>query len=194
MQTHKLLVRSIVVILMATTIGCNENGNKQLAEMAERHSQRQAEQSKQMADLQHEVAEGSRLLVEADARAREEMVALQREVQAERGEVGHQRDVLEQERRVLAAQRHRDPIIASAITSSGLLLACLLPLVLCWFLLHRRVDPVDDNAIAEVLLEDLVADQPLLLPRAKGHLALSVHADEEMHGLPDDSERAGESV
>ena len=65
--------------------------------------ERQAEQNRQVTELQREVAEGSRRLVEADAQARQEMVALQREVQAERSEVGRQRDLLEGERRDLAA-------------------------------------------------------------------------------------------
>jgi hypothetical protein len=194
MQAHTLLVRLIVAILVMTTIGCDKNENKQLAEMAERHSQRQAEQSKQMAELQNEVAAGSRRLVEADARAREEMIALQREVQAERGEVGHQRDALEEERREFAAKRHLDPVIAAAITNIGLLAACLLPLILCWLLLCRRIEPADDHEIAEVLLEDLVADRPLLLPKAEGHLELSSRDDKETRGLPDEKDLADESV
>ena len=127
MQTHKLTVAPIVVMLMLTAIGCDEEENKRLAEMAERHRERQAEQSRQVTELQREVAEGSRRLVEADAQARQEMVTLQREVQAERTEVGRQRDLLEGDRRDLAAKRRLDPIIAAAITNIGLLLACLLP-------------------------------------------------------------------
>jgi hypothetical protein len=176
MRTHNLPIHLIVVILIATTIGCDKNENKQLADMAERHSQRQAEQSKQMAQLQQEVAAGSRQLVEADAKAREEIVALHRDVQAERTEFGQQRDALENDRRQIAEQRHRDPIIANAITGFGLLLGCLLPLVLCWYLLHRPVEAADSQVVAEVLLEDLVADRPLLLPegefaRTIGHRA-----------------------
>jgi len=123
MRTHMLPVIPIVATLMLTAIGCDENENKRLAEMAERNVERQSEQNRRMSELQREVAEGSRRLVEADARAREEMVALQREVQAERSEVGSQRDALEHERRGLAAKWRLDPIIASAITNVGLLVA-----------------------------------------------------------------------
>ena len=173
MHRHKLII-PIAVLLTLTTIGCNEEENKRLAEMAERHLERQAEQNRQVTELQHEVAEASRRLVEADAQARQEMVTLQREVQAERNEVGRQRDLLEDERRDLAAQRRLDPIVAAAITNVGLLLACLLPLVLCWYLLHRRVEPADDQAVAEVLLEDLVTDRPLLLPRSDSVRAIGL--------------------
>ena len=193
MQVHKFLVLLIATTLILTAIGCDEDENKRLAEMAERQLERQAEQNRQMSELQHEVAEGSRRLVEADAKAREEMVALQREVQAERSEIGRQRDTLEDERRDLAAKRRLDPIIAAAITNIGLVLACLLPLVLCWYLLHPRVDPADDQAVAELLLEDLVADRPLLLTRAAGHRAIACHDNGNPLGVADDSGRAGES-
>lgn len=69
-------------------IGCDEEENNCLPEMIERHLERQAEQTRQVTNLQREVAEGSRRPVEADAQARQEMVALQREVQAELAEAG----------------------------------------------------------------------------------------------------------
>ncbi len=194
MQTHKMILMPIVAALMLTAIGCDEEENKRLAEMAERHIERQAEQNRQVTELQREVAEGSRRLVEADAQARQEMVTLQREVQAERSEVGRQRDLLEGERRDLAAKRRLDPIVAAAITNIGLLLACLLPLVLCWYLLQRRVEPADDQAVAEVLLEDLVADRPLLLPRTDGIRAIGLRAEREDSRSPDDSDHVDRST
>ncbi|MAD80492.1 MAG: hypothetical protein CMJ50_06575 [Planctomycetaceae bacterium] len=186
MQTHTLRVIPIVAILMLAMIGCDENENKRLAEMAERHLERQSEQNRRMSELQREVAEGARQLVEADAKAREEMVTLQLATQTERSEIGRQRDALEDERRNLAAARRLDPIIAAAIANLGLLAACMLPLVLCWYLLHRRIDPADDQAVAEVLLEDLVTDRPLLLPRMEDHGSTALRVDQHKRSLPDD--------
>jgi len=194
MQTHKLILAPFVVMLMLTAIGCDEEENKRLAEMAERHLERQAEQNRQVTELQREVAEGSRQLVEADAKARQEMVALQREVQAERNEVGRQRDLLEGERRDLAAKRRFDPIIAAAITNIGMLLACLLPLVLCWYLLGRRVEPADDQAVAEVLLEDLVTDRPLLLPRADSVRGIGLRVSSDDSRSPNDTDHVDTST
>jgi len=188
MQTHQLTIAPIVVMLMLTSIGCDEEENKRLAAMAERQLERQAEQNRQVTELQREVAEGSRRLVEADAQARQEMVVLQREVQAERTEVGRQRDLLEGERRDLAVKRRLDPIIAAAITNIGLLLACLLPLVLCWYLLQRRIEPADDQAVAEELLEDLVTDRPLLLPRSENIRAIGLNESDEDSRSPDDAD------
>ncbi len=191
MGIHTMIV--IPIALMLTVIGCNENENKRLADTAERYLERQAEQNRHTTELQREVAEGSRRLVEADAQARQEMVALQREVQAERAEFGRQRDALEGERRDLAAKRHFDPIIATAITNIGLLLACLLPLVLCWYLLQRRDKPADDQAVVEVLLEDLVSDRPLLLPRPEGVHAIGLRDPGESADASDGADSASES-
>ncbi|MBA3315227.1 MAG: hypothetical protein H0T47_18320 [Planctomycetaceae bacterium] len=44
-----------------------------------------------------------------------------------------------------------------------LIIACVLPLVLCWQLLRRGDTETADALVAEVLLNDLVATQPLLL-------------------------------
>lgn len=164
MHTNQTIIIPITALLMLIVIGCDKDRdkNRKLAEMAERHSQRQAEQNQRTVELQREVATGTRRLVEADAKARTEMVKLHRDVQAERTEVGRQRDALEKERRGLATARRLHPIIASAITNIGLLLACLLPLVLCIYLLNRPVEAADDQAVAELLLEDLVAERPLL--------------------------------
>ena len=91
------------------------------------------------------------------------MADLQREVQAERSTIGQQRDQLEEERRDLAAQRRLDPILAAAIANTGLLLACVLPLFVCLYLLQRRVEPADDQLVIEVLLEDFTASKPQIL-------------------------------
>ncbi|REK24083.1 MAG: hypothetical protein DWQ42_13565 [Planctomycetota bacterium] len=172
MHRNNLLVIVSAAILAVTVAGCNENENARLATMAEKNLDRQVEQNRRLSELQREVAEGSRRLVEADAKAREQMVAWQRDIQTERTAVGRQRDLLEEERRQLAARRRLDPIIAVALSNLGLLLACLLPLVVCCYLLHRRVEPADDQAVAEVLIADLVADKPLLLPRSENGITV----------------------
>jgi hypothetical protein len=155
---------------MLTVNGCRTDENRRLAELAERQLERQSEQNRRLADMQHEVAEGSRRLVEADARARQDMVDLHRDLQTERSTVGQQRDALEEDRRNLAAQRHRDPIIAETIAQLGLLAASLLPLVVCWLLLRQPVEPADDREVAELLIADLAASEPVLLPKSPSPL------------------------
>ena len=164
MRVHQTTCMTILLTLIAAMTGCDED--ERLTRMAEEHTQRLVAQSQQMAELQREVAQGAKKLVEADARAREEIIALQRDIQTERAEVGQQRDQLEEDRRDLAAQRRNDPIIAAAITQVGIVVACVLPLVLCWYLLRREPDEPEDAAITEVLIGDLTAERPMLLPPA----------------------------
>ena len=67
MKAARIVFVPIVAALILTVIGCDENAR--LAEMAERHLDRQAEQNRQMAELHRQVADGSRELVAADAKA-----------------------------------------------------------------------------------------------------------------------------
>jgi len=94
------------------------------------------------------------------------MVTQQREIQTERSEIGHQRDQLETERREIADSRNRDPIIVTAITRVAFVVISLLPLLICWLLLQQKVEPVDENDIAELLLDDLISSEPRLMPPA----------------------------
>ena len=162
MRVHHTLWTIPLLVLIAGMTGCDDD--ERTIGMAEEHARRQAAQSQQMADLQGQVAQGARGLVEADARARGEIIALERDIQTERAEVGRQRDQLEKDRRDLAAQRRNDPVIAVAITQVGIVVACILPLILCWHLLRREPCGPEDAAITEVLVGDLVAEHPMLLP------------------------------
>jgi len=144
-----------MILLMS---GCEEQTDQRLLEMAQRYSQRQAQQSQQMLELQQEVASGSRKLVEADARAREELVAQQ-------SGVNQQRDQLEQERQAIAAQRYRDPLIAAVMTHFGLIVICLLPLLICWQLLRQPIEPASEQELTEILIQDLLAKEPLFALR-----------------------------
>jgi hypothetical protein len=94
-------------------------------------------------------------------------------------------DQLEQERRQLAEQRHRDPILAASIHTVGLIAAALLPLLVCVYIIRQigRSEP-DDAAVAELLVHELVTDQPCLLPGPSLRPALEHHAGRD---LPDDS-------
>ena len=161
MEKLTLLITLTLILLIG--VSCSSDENSRVAELATQQLERQADQNRRMSELQQEVASGSRQLVEADANARQEMVTLQREIQAERSEVGHQRDQLEAERREIADSRNRDPIIAAAITRVAFVVVSLLPLLICWLLLQQKVEPADKNEIAELLLDDLISAEPRLV-------------------------------
>ncbi|MFH1304632.1 MAG: hypothetical protein ABIK07_26565 [Planctomycetota bacterium] len=160
------MLRITLTLILLTSIGCNSDENARVAELATQQLERQADQNRRMSELQQEVASGSRELVEADAQARQEMVTLQREIQAEQNQIGHQRDQLEAERREIADSRNQDPIIAAAITRVAFVVVSLLPLLICWLLLQQKVESADKNEITELLLDDLVSAEPRLMPTA----------------------------
>ncbi len=158
---------TLTTLLLLMMTGCGSSTDERLVKMAQEQVARQAEQSRQAAEMHKQLVEGSRQLVQAEAKAREELTALQHDLRADQAEVGRQRDQLETERRQIADQRHRDPLIAAAIMDIGLVLACLLPLgvavYVLWVVGHSCQS---DDAVTELLVEELVADQPRLLPAA----------------------------
>ncbi len=141
------------------------------------------------------VTEATQELVKADAKARQEVIAVQRElverdaegrqelntlqkdtqkhVQQQGQSLDRQREQMEAERRQLAQQRNRDPIIASAIKSLGILAACMLPLAFCIYLLRvlGRESPSDAD-LTRVFIEELTSDRSLLLPPSTDRPAL----------------------
>jgi hypothetical protein len=153
---------AIALAVVLTMTGCDED--EKVARMAEKAADRQAEQNKEMARVNRELAEGTKLLVEADGESRRELVSLQQDLRADQAEVNEGRDALETERKAIAANRHRDPIIANAVTGVGLTLACLLPLVLCWYLLRNVHDEPNDGVVTEILIEELSSEKPRMLP------------------------------
>lgn len=151
-------------VLISLLIGCGET-DPRVVQVAMESTRRQAEQNRQMSELQQHVAEGTRQLVDADAQARQQLAELQRELRSDQAEVGRQRDALESERRAIASERRWDSILGTSIYAGAGILACLLPLLLCGWLLHATRDKQGtDEALAELLVEELVTDRPLLLP------------------------------
>lgn len=155
-------------ILLMLVIGCSSPDDR-LAEFAAESMDQQASQNREVSKAHHEVAQGTKRLVEADAKAREDLIGLEHRLHQERESLARQRDQLETERRELAGQRAREPVIAAAVGSLGVLMASLLPLVLCWYLLHGLRHERHDEALGEVLAMELVSDLPVLLPPPTEH-------------------------
>jgi hypothetical protein len=142
--------------------GCNQD-EQRLVDMATRQAERQAQQSRDMVRLQEELAQGSRQLIEADAQARQELAELQRDLQREMTELARRQDQIESERKELAHQRHRDPLVASAMTQVGLIVACCLPLAVAIYVLAALRREHHDDHLVDVLVQDLIAERPRLL-------------------------------
>ena len=138
---------------MALITGCKEDDQLQ------RSLQRQAEQ----------IVGASRQLVEADAKARGELIELQQNlqegVQTERQSLDRQHEEMEAERQIIARQRHRDPLIAAAIVNTGVLLACIAPLLLAFWVLRSSWGQ-ESAGVDELLIHELTTETPVLLPQA----------------------------
>jgi len=176
--TGRTMINAALLALL-TTIGCGpapDARDERLVDFAQQAAKQQAKQNEAMARQSQAVVEESQKLaqtaeklVESDAKARVEMVAAQErltsQLDQQRAAVDSGRDQLEAERKQIAQQRHRDPILAASIQTVGLVAAALLPLVVCIYVLKQmsRSEP-DDGAVAELLVSELTAERPLLLP------------------------------
>lgn len=161
------LGRTVIMAMLIAASGCSSSDDR-LVELSKQSLARQAEQNDALARQSELVAEASKQLVQADAQARQEIVAAQAELQqglqAERSSLDRQHENLETERKALAAQRQRDPIVAAAVMQVGILLACLLPVAVCFYLLRAMKDAQPDGELCKLLIEELTASEPLLLP------------------------------
>jgi hypothetical protein len=164
------LVLNLMLLLSLLLSGCGSRSppDRQISEMSREFVREQSKQNQQVAQQSQDVAVAAQRLVEADAKARQGLVeahaVMQKELQAERVGIDRQHQELEQERRELAAQRGRDPIIAGAITGLGTVVACLLPLFLAGYIIYVAMrNSSDAEAMSEYLVEELTADESLLL-------------------------------
>ena len=157
------MVRTMIPIaIIVIAIGCRSDSDR-VAELASRHATEQAELSRETVKLQAELIEGTHQLVEADAQARRDFLELEGKLDDQRAELGRRHDDLEEERRDIATQRYRDPIVANAVIAVGSVLACLLPLLLAGYLLRCQLCEPEDHAATEILLDEIVATHPALV-------------------------------
>jgi len=152
MQKPRLIRFAIPVLTLVLVIGCSST-DERLVELSRQSADRQAAQSQQMAQQGQQVAEAAHDLVSADAKARQELVVaqsdLQKPLQTERGHLDRQHEALEYERQEIAATRNRDPIVAGAIVSAAVLLACVLPILLCLFVLRMTSQHAPDDDVGQ---------------------------------------------
>ena len=193
---------TLPALTLLTVIGCSpapDMRDQRLADFAEQSMQEQsrqnehiARQSEAVVQESHKLAEAAQQLVQSDAEARAELIAAQErltgQLDQQRAAIDAGRDRLEQERRQISEQRHRDPIVAASIQTAGLLAAAVLPLLVCVYIFHQlgRGEP-DDAAVAELLVHELVTDQPRLLPGPSIRPAVEHCADRD---TPDEAETA----
>ncbi len=151
---------STALTLVVIAIGCSSNDDR-LVDLSQKSSDRQAEQNRLVESNDRRVIEATNRLVEAEAQGRAENLELHRQIEAERTGIHQQRDALERERRQMAVERNRDPVIAESIQVAAGLIAAVLPLLVCLYLLRGLFDKPDQEALAELLIDNLVSRQSL---------------------------------
>ena len=179
-QLSRRIAKTMALALALAMVGCVESTDmrdQRLAEfarqsMAEQQKQnaRIADQSKAVVDESHQLAQAAKELVNLDAQARRELLAAQSSLTSQltqqQSVVDAKRDELEQERREIAGRRNRDPIIASAIKHTGLILGCLAPLAVCAFVIRQmQAQEPDHAAVAELLIQELTIPKILSVPK-----------------------------
>ncbi|TWU51151.1 hypothetical protein [Rubripirellula reticaptiva] len=86
----------------------------------------------------------------------QQWLEMQEDLQAERAEVGLQRDLLEEDRRRWDEREHGEPVLAAVISSAVLLVVCGLPLLMVAILMWPRQPEPSSETVCEVLLDDVV--------------------------------------
>ena len=142
----------LCVVLGSVIAGC-ETPDERLTEFVSSATSEQAQQNREIADVARTAAENHRLVVEAVEKSRQEVTSLQRDVRQELQK-------LDEERRTLAHARWQESLLAPVITNLGLLLIAALPLALCWYLLHGLASHGNEDAVCDVLIQQLV-EEPL---------------------------------
>jgi len=171
--------------------GCEDSASQQDERL---HSANQAaieaqRQQNQLVAAQSQVlAENSqRITAAADAvLAREHQIRQDLNQQQTRIDTG--RADLEKERQLIAQQRHRDPLVAAALQSVGLWLACTTPLLFGFYVLRLMFNQEAEHAeLAGFLVSELTSDQPRILPAAAfGPPRIERYASPPPH-LPEDA-------
>ncbi len=157
----KGILSLLALVISSAMVGCGpapDYRDQRLADFARQSTSQQAQQNNRIADL-----------VEQNAKSRQEFLEahenLTTQLNAQQSALDTARTQLEKDRKEIAAQRHRDPIIAAAIQGIGVFLACLLPLAVAVFVIWQMQNQgPDEAAVAELLITELISETPLFLP------------------------------
>ncbi len=176
----------IAVVLMAAGVsvsisGCNEEYAR-VAEVATQAADRQARQNQELSDLNREVAKAHQELINEEASSRKDAMVVHTKLVEQQAELNRQSQSIDDERRDLARQRYWEPIWAEIISDLVALAACMLPLVVCAYLLHRSPAPGAADEISEVLLDQLEPTAPRI--GVQQSTALNVADSSKQPALP----------
>jgi hypothetical protein len=170
-RLHRRLLLAAITIGMLV-VGCDSD--QRVVELSRESLNRQAEQNHEMARQNQAVTATTQQLIKSETDVQHDASQLHEQLHTERSAIDQQRHDLEGERRSLADERQRDSILGQAIPGVVAMIVAALPLIVCWYLARSMfVSVSDDSTAAEILIEQLATQGPLLTACSTG-------------GLPDD--------
>jgi hypothetical protein len=149
-----LKIPALTMLSAMTLIGCDDRAARIAIDAADR----QAEQNREMAQLNREVAAGTSRLVTEDAKARQQALEVHRDLQQERSGLTDGWNSLEAERKQIAQSRRTDSALTAIVSGGGGTLAGLLALALAWLALYRGGPEEASSPVIEVI--DVMLDSP----------------------------------
>jgi hypothetical protein len=168
-----------IVLAALVTSGCEDqqadrderlhSANQAALESQRQQNQLVAAQSQALADNSRQITAAAQAVLSHEKEVRSQLNQQQQQLDAGRSD-------LEKQRQVSAQQRGREPLIAAAVQSVGLWLACTTPLVLALYVLRLMFAQSPEHAaVAELLVSELTTEQPKLLPAPVFSPARLVH-------------------
>ena len=133
-----------IAILIALTNGCDDR----VTQVAREAADRQAQQNTAMANI-----------VEADAKARQEIVGVHRDLQAERTRLDTGWTALESDRKEIAGERRTESALALMTTIAGSILLTAVLLGFCWFVLIGARQDGASVELTELVVRELLLEQ-----------------------------------
>lgn len=175
LPARKIAIALLSILPLTLATGCDDR----VVQVAREAANRQAEQNATMAELQQEVATGARRLVDADTQARTELLAAQRDLQAENARLRDDWQVLEDERRLIATQRRTESWLVPLLQVGGAATLVALVLGFSWYALIASRSATPDSQLQELLIQEVLlgasplgVDDEASLPQLE-----QVHAD-----------------
>ncbi len=159
-----LLIKNLIpktyiawILFAILTGGCDDRATQVAREAADR----QAQQNTAMAELNKEVASGTHGLVAADAQARQEMVEVHHDLQAERGRLDTAWSDVEHQRQQLAGQRRTESLLVPVLQAGGFVAVVIVLLGFAWRALVAVHGSDNTEAMLnELLIRELVSEAP----------------------------------
>jgi hypothetical protein len=175
---RRLLLAAFTIVTVV--VGCDSD--QRTVEISRESLNRQAEQNHEMARQNQAVTETTQQLIRSETDVQHDASQLHEQLHTERSALDQQRQDLEGERRSLAAERQRDSVIARAIPGVVAIVVAALPLIVCWYLARSMFVSVnDDSTAAEILIEQLATQGPLLTACSKPGLPNDEHSTDLLH-------------